>query len=215
MNWKRSTSPSVTLARDYFDVMDLAGGRTLFAIADVSGKGMSAALLAANIQALVRSIAATTADPLEFARRINEHLIHYTPSDRFATAVFAVLDRGSGQLTYVNAGHNAPVLANGSSASLLRATGVPLGLMAEVEYESGTIKIAPGGMLLLYTDGLTDSIRGGDPEVRLREALASSPTEAIQNLKSMIDPKSNEDDVTILLVRRAADPAETNLHALR
>jgi Stage II sporulation protein E (SpoIIE) len=93
---------------DYFDVLELPGSRTLFAVADVSGKGMAAALLAANIQALVRSIANVDANPLALAGQINKHLNRYTPSDRFATAVFLVLNRASGELTYVNAGHNPP-----------------------------------------------------------------------------------------------------------
>lgn len=89
---------------DYFDVIELPNDRTLFAVADVSGKGMPAALLAANIQALVRSIANVEADPLALARLINRHLSRYTPSDRFATAVFVVLCRDSGEVTYVMQG---------------------------------------------------------------------------------------------------------------
>ena len=121
---------------DYFDVIELAGNRTLFAVADVSGKGMPAALLAANIQALVRSIANVEADPLALARQINKHLSRYTPSDRFATAVFIVLSRDSGELTYVNAGHNAPIVFGSGSTTLLEATGMPLGLFSEAEYEA-------------------------------------------------------------------------------
>ena len=145
---------------DYFDVIELAGKRTLFAVADVSGKGMPAALLAANIQALVRSIANVEADPLALARQINKHLSRYTPSDRFATAVFIVLSRDSGELTYVNAGHNAPIVFGSGSATLLEATGMPLGLFPEAEYEARTALLPPGGALLVFTDGFTDSISG-------------------------------------------------------
>ena len=129
---------------DYFDVIELAGNRTLFAVADVSGKGMPAALLAANIQALVRSIANVEANPLVLARQINKHLSRYTPSDRFATAVFVVLSRDSGELTYVNAGHNAPIVFCSGSTTSLEATGMPLGLFSEAEYEARTAVIAPG-----------------------------------------------------------------------
>ena len=80
-------------------------------VADVSGKGMPAALLAANIQALVRSIATAESNPLAMAKQINQHLSRYSPMDRFATAVFIVLSRQSGELAYVNAGYNAPILA--------------------------------------------------------------------------------------------------------
>ncbi|MGO9231460.1 MAG: PP2C family protein-serine/threonine phosphatase [Bryobacteraceae bacterium] len=187
---------------DYFDVIELAGNRTLFAVADVSGKGMPAALLAANIQALVRSIATVAADPLALARQINKHLSRYTPSDRFATAVFIVLSRDSGELTYVNAGHNAPIVFDSGSATSLEATGMPLGLFREAEYEARTAAIPRGGALLAYTDGLTDSIQGEDPARRLRDALADSSGRTMSVLKSLVDPAHNEDDVTILLVRR-------------
>jgi hypothetical protein len=104
---------------DYFDVIELPANRTLFALADVSGKGIPAALLAANIQALVRSIASVESTPLALAKQINKHLSRYTPSDRFATAVFTVLSRDSGELTYVNAGHNAPIVFSSGSTTFL------------------------------------------------------------------------------------------------
>jgi Stage II sporulation protein E (SpoIIE) len=188
---------------DYFDVIELPNDRTLFAVADVSGKGMPAALLAANIQALVRSIANVEADPLALARLINRHLSRYTPSDRFATAVFIVLCRDSGEVTYVNAGHNAPMVFCSGSTTFLEATGMPLGLFPGTEYAARTAVIRPGGVLLLFTDGLTDSIPGKNPEDRLRNALANGAG-TMSNLKSLVDPKFNEDDVTILLVKRAA-----------
>jgi sigma-B regulation protein RsbU (phosphoserine phosphatase) len=189
---------------DYFDVIELEGQRTLFAVADVSGKGMPAALLAANIQALVRSSASFEADPLALARRINRHLSRYTPSDRFATAVFIVLSRTSGELTYVNAGHNAPIVFGSGSAIALEATGMPLGLFPEAAYEARTGHLAPGGALLVFTDGLTDAISGENAENRLRDALAGSSCRTMSTLQSLVDPEFNEDDVTILLVKRGA-----------
>jgi sigma-B regulation protein RsbU (phosphoserine phosphatase) len=190
---------------DYFDVIELGDRRTLFAVADVSGKGMPAALLAANIQALVRSIAGGGADPLALTRQMNRHLSRYTPSDRFATAVFVVLHRDSGELTYVNAGHNAPIVFGSGPARSLQATGMPLGLFLEAAYTANTAQLAPGGALLLFTDGLTDSISGERAEERLREALADSLGDTMDHLKALVDPHFNEDDVTILLVKRHAD----------
>jgi len=192
---------------DYFDVIELAGKRTLFAVADVSGKGMPAALLAANIQALVRSGANFEADPLALARQINRHLCRYTPADRFATAVFIVLSRDSGELTYVNAGHNAPMVFGSGSAIALEATGMPLGLFPQAAYEARTALLSPGGALLVFTDGLTDSISGENAENRLRDALADTSGSTMSILKSLVDPEFNEDDVTILLVKRDADAA--------
>lgn len=199
--------PLRDVSGDYFDVIELAGKRTLFALADVCGKGMPAALLAANIQALVRSGANFEADPLALARQINRHLCRYTPSDRFATAVFIVLNRETGGLTYVNAGHNAPIVFSSGSATALEATGTPLGLFPEAAYEANTALLSPGGSLLVYTDGLTDSISGENAENLLRDALADTSGKTMLILKSLVDPHFNEDDVTILLVKRDADAA--------
>jgi phosphoserine phosphatase RsbU/P len=187
---------------DYFDVIELGGDRTLFAVADVSGKGMPAALLAANIQALVRSIASVEADPVALARQINRHLTRYTPSNHFATTVFIVLSRDSGELTYVNAGHNAPIVSCSGTTALLEATGMPLGLFSDAEYEARVAVIPRGGGLLVFTDGLIDSIQGRDPANRLRDALADSSKGTMSRLKSLVDPARNEDDITILLVKR-------------
>jgi len=194
---------------DYFDVIDLPGNRTLFAVADVSGKGMPAALLAANIQALVRSIASVEANPLTLARQINRHLNRYTPSDRFATAVFVVLNRDSGELTYVNAGHNPPLVFGRGSTAVLEATGMPLGLFPEAAYEASTSRLPPGGAFLLFTDGLTDSIPGENVEDRLRAALADRSGSTISSLKLLVNAKFNDDDVTILLVKRGGDAASS------
>jgi sigma-B regulation protein RsbU (phosphoserine phosphatase) len=198
---------------DYFDVIQLPASRTLFALADVSGKGISAALLAANIQALVRSIASVESTPLALAKQINKHLSRYTPSDRFATAVFIVLSRDSGELTYVNAGHNAPILFSSGSITLLEATGPPLGLFVDADYETRAAALGPGSTLLIFTDGLTDSIQGEHPENRLRNALAGSAERTMANLKSLVDMKFNEDDVTILLVKRIARPVSRDASA--
>jgi sigma-B regulation protein RsbU (phosphoserine phosphatase) len=189
---------------DYFDVIDLPSNRTLFALADVSGKGMPAALLAANIQALVRSIANVEPDPLALARQINKHLSRYTPADRFATAVFIVLSRDSGELAYANAGHDSPIVFGSGSTTLLHSTGIPLGLFAGAEFKVGTAVIPPGGALLLFTDGLIDSIRAENPSDRLRDALADDSRRTMGTIESLVDPKLNRDDVTILLLKRTA-----------
>jgi sigma-B regulation protein RsbU (phosphoserine phosphatase) len=188
---------------DYFDVIDLADNRTLFALADVSGKGMPAALLAANIQALVRSIANVEPDPLALARQINKHLSRYTPADRFATAVFIVLSRDSGELAYANAGHEPPIVFCSGSTTLLQSTGIPLGLFAGAEYKAGTAVIPLGGALLLFTDGLIDSIPAENPTGRLRDALAEDSRRTVSTIKSLVDPKLNADDITILLLKRS------------
>jgi sigma-B regulation protein RsbU (phosphoserine phosphatase) len=194
---------------DYFDVIDLGDRRTLLAVADVSGKGMPAALLASNIQALVRSMAGTEPDLATLAGRINRHLSRYTPSDRFATAMFIVLNPDSGELLYVNAGHNPAMICGSGPTKFLEGTGFPLGLFPAANYQVGAAAMNPADMLLLFTDGLPDSIPGEDPEDRLRAALTGDPVTSIANLKRLVDPELNADDITILLVKRT--PAEASL----
>jgi sigma-B regulation protein RsbU (phosphoserine phosphatase) len=189
---------------DYFDVIGLPGNRTLFALADVSGKGMAAALLASNIQALVRSLASVDADPLKLAVQINHHLSRYTPSNHFATALFLLLARDSGHLTYVNAGHDAPILLGAHSTTRLTATGIPLGILGDAKYQPEAAIVPPGATLLLFTDGLTDSIRGERPEQHLIETLTKSSEQLMSSLKALVNPKFNEDDVTMVLVKRLA-----------
>jgi sigma-B regulation protein RsbU (phosphoserine phosphatase) len=205
---------------DYFDVIDLpgnrTGSRTMLIAADVSGKGVAAALLAANIQALVRSIATAEVNPEIFATRINRHLKQYAPPGHFATALFLVPDRPSGALTFVNAGHNPPILYGPASpapgkhgpatTTLLEATSMPLGLFADATCATGEAVVHPGDTLLLYTDGLTDSISGDHPERSIVEALAQTLGTTVSNLKRLIDPNFNEDDVTILVLKRHIDP---------
>jgi sigma-B regulation protein RsbU (phosphoserine phosphatase) len=187
---------------DYFDIIDLSNGRALLVVADVSGKGMPAALLAANIQALVRSIASTGAELVSLATQINRHLCGYTPDDRFATAVFATLSRETGEVTYVNAGHNPPILSTSDSAIFLEATGMPLGILGEAKFNCRTVTMPVGAKLLMFTDGLPDGIGGRAPEQRICDALGSQGDDRLLALRGLIDPKFNEDDVTILLLVR-------------
>jgi phosphoserine phosphatase RsbU/P len=188
---------------DYFDVVELPNGQTLFAVADVSGKGMPAALLAANIQALVRSISKVASDPLALAQEVNNHLCRYTPPERFATAIFALLSRETGELTYVNAGQNPPILSSSGSVTFLESTGVPFGLVPEAVFRCQRVAIPPEGKLLFFTDGLTDGIGGPRPEERVCEAIGN-PGPAMSNVKALLNPEFNEDDITILLLTRLA-----------
>jgi len=168
---------------DYFDVIELDGNRTLLAVADVSGKGMPAALLASNIQALVRTLADTEPDLPTLANRINRHLSRYTPTDRFATAIFIVLSLDSGELMYVNAGHNPPMICGPGSIRLLEPTGLPVGLFVSAKYEARAAMMNPGDILLAFTDGLPDSVAGGNPEDRLRDAVTDDAGTSLANVK--------------------------------
>lgn len=112
------------------------------------------------------------------------------------------MNRDSGEITYVNAGHNSPLICGSGPTDFLDATGLPLGLFASAIYEKRVAMLAPGDTLLIYTDGLTDSFSGDSPQDLLRTAVTTDPHESLSNLKALIDPKVNEDDITVLLVKR-------------
>lgn len=192
---------------DYFDVIALPNGQTLFALADVSGKGMPAALLAANIQALVRSISNVASDPLSVANHVNNHLCRYTPPERFATAVFALLSHETGELRYVNAGQNSPILSVPGRTTFLESTGVPLGLLRDAQFQCQRVIIPHGGKLLFFTDGLTDGIGGDEPEERVCDAVGNDSRTEMSSVTSLLNPQFNEDDVTILLLTRLVGAA--------
>ena len=197
-----SYEPFRIVGGDYFDIVRLSSGRTLVAVADISGKGMAAALLSANLQALVRTLAAVDNDLRQLASRMNQHLSRHTPGDRFATAIFIVLDHESGTLTFVNAGHNPPILVSDGRTERLNATGIPLGMFEHSVYDTQSAVMAPGGVLLAFTDGLTDAIRADDPDARLAATVARQPDLSVSGIRALCDPALIEDDVTIVRVAR-------------
>jgi phosphoserine phosphatase RsbU/P len=196
------TRPFRNVGGDYLDFVTLPDGRAILAVADVSGKGMAAALLSANLQALVRTLAPMVPDPLELTMRINEHLWRYTPDDRYVTAVFIVLTPSTGEVTYVNAGHNPPIIWCDDTLTRLDPSGVPLGMFRRSAYEARDARIPAGGSLLLFTDGLTDSMRGDDPDRRLCDLCRAGSLRSIADIQALTDATITQDDLTIMLVRR-------------
>jgi sigma-B regulation protein RsbU (phosphoserine phosphatase) len=146
---------------DYFDFLDLGAGRLGLALGDISGKGVSAALLMASLQALLRSRAKQSADtPALLVQHVNESLAESTDPSKFATFFYAVYDSAGRALTYVNAGHNPPFLlrAGTTMVSRLRPTGMALGFDPAAVYGEGREVLAPGDLLLTFTDGLTEAL---------------------------------------------------------
>ena len=152
---------------DYFDFLDLGAGRLGLALGDISGKGVSAALLMASLQALLRSRARQEAeDPASLVTQINESLVESTDSSKFATFFYAVYDPATRTLSYVNAGHNPPLLlrAGTTMVSRLRPTGMALGFDQGAVYGAARETLAPGDVLLAYTAGLTEALNEAGEE---------------------------------------------------
>jgi sigma-B regulation protein RsbU (phosphoserine phosphatase) len=181
-------------------------------IADVAGKGIPAALLMAGLQASVRSIAAPNVEPGEVNRRLNGMLYRSTATSRYATLVFAIYDARRRILTYSNAGHFPPLHLHAGGVSRLNADGIPLGLMEEASYGQGERRLAPGDLLVLYTDGIVEAPDGTGTEYgedRLIETLERHRGRALEEiiLHVMSDVERwtgggvAHDDATIVLVR--------------
>jgi len=199
---------------DFYDVFDLPDNKLGLFIADVSDKGMPAALFMALTRTLVRAAVLEIESPADALRRVNDLLVPDTKQGMFVTAVYAVLDKSSGQLTYVNAGHNPPVwVRNDTSMESLTRTGVALGAAENMQYFQRTIQLEKEDCLLFFTDGLTESynLEGefyGDD--RLRDALAanhcSSAHELIdiveKSLLNFVQDMPPADDLTMLVLRR-------------
>ncbi|HEV2425984.1 MAG TPA: SpoIIE family protein phosphatase [Terriglobia bacterium] len=150
--------PASTLGGDYFDARKLNDHLLALSIADVSGKGTSAALLVSNLQAAVRASSSAAVPPSELCHSVNQLMRSNLGQDRFVTFFYALLDAPARQLIYCNAGHNAPVLVRaGGSVERLHSGGLVLGLAVEASYEQAAVQLDPGDRLLLFTDGLTEA----------------------------------------------------------
>ncbi len=157
--------PANTVGGDYFDVIELEESRIAIAVGDVAGKGMPAALLMALLQGSLRTLLSAGFRGEELAAKLNAHLCASIPSNRLVTLFYGELDAATGQLRYVNCGHNPPfLLARGERPARLGATAIALGITTDTEFVSMTVELAPGDRLVLYTDGITEAENPRDEE---------------------------------------------------
>jgi sigma-B regulation protein RsbU (phosphoserine phosphatase) len=207
--------PARGVSGDYYDVFQLEDGRLIFAIADISGKGISAAILMASLQALLRAVVPNGSSPSDVCRRLNNHLHQITDSSRFATFFYAEWNQEKRQIAYVNAGHNPPFLFTGDGRQSLDLGGFPLGVMPESDYETGEVRLQWGDTIVLYSDGITEAGLSEDRpfgEQRLAEIIETHQGKSLKDIQSRVlgavrswlrnEP---EDDVTLVLVRAQDD----------
>ena len=203
--------PAQSVGGDYYDVLEFDDNSLGLCIADVSGKGLPAALLMSNLQAAVRGLASPALAPDGLCSRLNSLVCHNTGADRFITFFYARLDGPARLLHYANAGHNPPILlhADGSHERLQAGGGV-LGVFPRHKFASGTAQLAPGDRLILYTDGVTEACDAADQEfgeVRLLRLLQEHRTAAASALQAKILAVTGEfsrghwhDDATLLVL---------------
>lgn len=198
--------PAGAVAGDWFDFIDLGHQRYGIALADVSGKGMSAALLMSATRAILRSIAPLYSSAAQTLEHLNRTLTEDFPPGKFVTMVYGVLDAESRELTLASAGHLRPLLINHHCSFLELDTGLPLGLGASA-YPQCTITLNPGTKLLLYTDGITEAMDSLEEEygpARLIDHFLQ-PEACVESLIAEVQRfgvgASRTDDATAVLIR--------------
>jgi sigma-B regulation protein RsbU (phosphoserine phosphatase) len=206
-----SWEPARQVSGDYYDVIELSKDKLGICIADVVGKGLSAALLMANTQATVRAFASPTASASYVCSRINSVLCTNVAPGRFVTMFYGVLDASTRTLQYTNAGHLRPILIDRlGSARHLENGGALLGVFSNWQYEDATVELEPGDVLLLFTDGIVEaqSPEGVEfGEERLIASASNGPKQRLHDLQAHILQQvkafcSNRmnDDATLLTV---------------
>ena len=149
--------PASTVSGDYYDVLRLGGHRLGICIADVVGKGVSAALLMANVQAAVRAFASAAESPAQVCGKVNRLLCENIARGKFVTFLYGILDGDAHTFQYCNAGHLYPILVSNRSEQMLEQGGAVLGVFPEWVYEDSMVELRAGDRLLLFTDGITEA----------------------------------------------------------
>jgi phosphoserine phosphatase RsbU/P len=200
--------PASGVGGDAFDVALLEGRRLAISVADVSGKGLPAALLVSNVQGTMRAVAADS-HPADVCAYLNRALLGQIPEGRFVTLVLAILDPHTRRVVYANAGHNQPVRVarNGTTLRLDRG-GPVLGVVTDASYELGSLTLEPGDRLVFFTDGIVEATDGREEfgEERLVSLIQAHRTLAARDLVvRIIDEvkafsREHADDATILVL---------------
>jgi sigma-B regulation protein RsbU (phosphoserine phosphatase) len=199
--------PAGAVGGDWYDFIPFTDGRWGLVLADVSGKGMAAALLMSATRGMLRSLAEAACSPSEVLTKLNGLLVNDFPSGRFVTMVYGVLDPGTRTLTFVSAGHLRPLLIeNGNTHFLDSERGMPLGIGAG-DYSETQVHLPQGSRLLFYSDGITEATNPQDEEYgagrlakhfRLDEASAES---ILGDVSAFANGAGLHDDATVILVK--------------
>jgi serine phosphatase RsbU (regulator of sigma subunit) len=207
--------PAQSVGGDYFDFTLMDGERLAVCLGDVSGKGLPASLLMANLQATIRGQALSGDSASACLRRSNTLLFQSTDDEKFATVFYAILDPHRHQLCYSNAGHNDPFLFSGTGAAPVRLTtgGIVLGILPSFTFQEEAITLNSGDVLLIYSDGITEAVNADDEDfgeprlIALVQQNLPLPASAliekiIAAVKAFAGNVPQRDDITLVVVKR-------------
>ncbi|MCB1024305.1 MAG: SpoIIE family protein phosphatase [Acidobacteria bacterium] len=199
---------------DYYDFIPKPDGKMLIALGDVSGKGTAAALLMSSLHAAIHAQTSAKSSLMETVTSVNQYLAYNTPANRFITFFVAELDPATGELSYINAGHNPPLVARrGGLVEELESGGFPLGIMPMAEYELGSTMLSEGDGLIIFSDGVSEAADIDGEEYgmdRLREVVKLNLTRSAAGLRDKIESSLSDftktapanDDITLVIVKR-------------
>ncbi|HSY52693.1 MAG TPA: SpoIIE family protein phosphatase [Thermoanaerobaculia bacterium] len=207
--------PCKTVSGDYYDVVARPDGRIYFVIADVSGKGITAALIMSSVATAFAIFTRTDPTPADLLRDMNATLAPRTSPSKFVTMVAGVLDPATGVVAFANAGHVAPLLVSKSGVDAMRSTDMVVGILPTAQYRNQTLTLGPGDSLVLFTDGVTEAENiaeeqlGLDPISEMLLTMRSSEAPAILDridtyVHDYIGEVPAGDDVTMLAMTRRA-----------
>ena len=206
-------NPARQVGGDYYDIVQLDKNDTLFAIGDVAGKGVQAALMMANLQAFLKSICKQNLPLSDATNMINDLVSENTTLGSFITFFWGILNNEKKELTYVNAGHNPPLLIRNNEITKLKKGGMILGIMQTMmPYLSETVQLQTGDIILTFTDGITEAMNLQNEEYsdeRLEELVKDKPDLTadeflelvIKDIKEFTEGAEQSDDITCLIVR--------------
>jgi len=201
--------PARAVGGDFYDFIPFPDGRIAFVIGDVTDKGVPAALVMATTRTLLRSAAERLVSPGAVLEQTNNQLVENIPPKMFVTCLYALLDPATGHLVFANAGHDVPYRRTRAGVVELRARGMPLGLLPNMQYEQHEVTLEPGDCVLLYSDGLVEAHSPtremfGFPRL---QAMMGEPADGnlvpflLSRLHAFTGPQwEQEDDVTIVLL---------------
>ncbi|HYP29547.1 MAG TPA: SpoIIE family protein phosphatase [Blastocatellia bacterium] len=209
--------PCREIGGDYYDfIKRKRDNRLVIAVGDVSGKGTGAALLMSSLHAAVRAQSQTRASICEVMGEINQYIYENSPSNKYLTLFYGELDPETGTLVYSNGGHNTPALIRRSGeVVMLDQGGLPIGLMQGASYQEGTVKFEPNDVLVIYSDGITESVNDGDEEFgeeRLIEVVRNNLHRSAAGIRDRIDEALSRfvgtaapvDDMTLMVIKCTA-----------
>lgn len=211
--------PARAVGGDFYDFIDLGQGRLGVVIGDVTDKGVPAALVMATCRSMLRAAAPQHTSPAKVLAEVNEAIVKEIPPAMFVTCLYAIIDTEAGEVVFANAGHNLPYVRTDNGVVELRATGMPLGLMADMPYDDKVYRMSQGDVMVLTSDGITEA-HNPDGEMygfgRLMGRVARKVEDGdvvnaiVGDLEAWTGTSAEqEDDITLVVVRRSSSAEES------